>query len=104
MSLKKRGMGPREREERRDRDCAGEAVSGEGEAMTKVRTMQVAGEDWASANDIRDALNDDDMILRAAAMLKVAKVEHHNDAIDMLRKAIAYFFTEATGALAHHEN
>lgn len=71
--------------------------------MTKARIIRHSGEDWVSVEDIRLALNDDDMILRAAAMLKVAhgKDEHP---LDVLRKAVGYFFTEATGLLAHHEN
>lgn len=39
--------------------------------------------------DLRVALNDDQMILKAAAMLKVSRIEHHD---------------AATGALRHEEN
>ena len=70
----------------------------------KIRTMMHAGETWVNANDLRDAMNDDEMILKAAAMLKVSKVEHHDSAVETIRRAIAYFFTEGTGALAHLEN
>jgi uncharacterized caspase-like protein len=69
-----------------------------------VRRMQHAGEEWVSVNDLRDAMNDDKLILAAAAMLKVSHVQHHDDAVEATRRTIAYFFTEATGALSHLEN
>lgn len=69
----------------------------------KARRIQHAGESWVNENDLRVAMNDDDLITNAAAMLKVslAKKDKH---LDALRKCIAYFYTELTGALAHKEN
>ncbi len=72
--------------------------------IEKARRMMYAGEEWVNQNDLRDALNDDELVLRAAAMLKVSRVEHHDSAVEALRRAIAYFFTECTGALSHEEN
>lgn len=72
--------------------------------MKEARRIMVTGEDWVNVNDLRDAMNDDDMILRAAAMLKVSHVKHHDSAVESLRRAIAYFFTETTGVLRHEEN
>lgn len=69
-----------------------------------VRTISRNGEQWASIEDIRAALNDREMILRAAAMLKVAHFKEHHDEIESLAIAIAFFFTEATGVLRYTEN
>lgn len=66
----------------------------------KARTIFYAGEKWVSQNDLRAAINDDELILKAAAMLKVA-VAHHDGAIEAIRKMIAYFYTELTGALRY---
>lgn len=73
-------------------------------ARVGVRTIRSAGDEWANVSDLKLALKDDDMILRAAAMLKTSRVTHHDSAVEALRRTIAYFFTEATGALAHTEN
>lgn len=71
--------------------------------MTKVRLIRHHGESWASVEDLRLALKDDDMITRAAAMLKVAR-EKGDEPLETVRKAITYFFTEGAGILAHLEN
>lgn len=69
-----------------------------------VRTIRHNGEEWVSVNDLRAAMNNDELILKAAAMLKVATVKHHDGACEAIRRVIGYFFTEATGALRHTEN
>lgn len=42
-------------------------------------------------------------ILAAAAMLKVA-VTRHDEAVESVRKMIAYFFTEVTGILSRERS
>jgi hypothetical protein len=69
----------------------------------KARRIQWAGEEWVSQNDLRAAMNDDQLVLDAAAMLKVAH-EKGDDPVETIRKCLAYFYTEATGALTHEED
>ena len=71
--------------------------------MNKVRRIQYLHEEWASVNDVRKALHSDELIMCAAAMLKVS-VDKGDLPIDALRNAIAYFFTQATGVLDHLDN
>ncbi len=71
--------------------------------MKKSRTMRSGGEEWVNINDIRAAINDEDMMLRVVAMFQVCE-EDGEDPLEVLRMGIAYFFTESTGALSHHEN
>jgi hypothetical protein len=68
-----------------------------------VRRMQHAGEEWVNVNDLRDAMNSDELVFKGAAMLKAA-LDKGDNGLDAIRKCIAYFFTEATGALSHLEN
>lgn len=70
----------------------------------KVRTIENRGELWVSLEDLRKAINDEDLLLRAAAMLKVSRVEKHDDALKSIRMMIAYFLTEGTGVLAKETN
>lgn len=69
-----------------------------------VRRIMQGGEEWVSVHDIGKALNDNDLILKAAAMLKVSKEAKHDSALKSIQMMIAYFFTEATGILRHTEN
>ena len=69
----------------------------------KARRIRQNGEWWVSESDLRAAMSDADAIIKAAAMLKVAH-EKGDEAYDCVRKAICYFYTELTGALAHNEN
>jgi hypothetical protein len=71
--------------------------------MTKVRTIRHNSQTWANLEDLRVALNSDDMVTKAGAMLKVS-IEKGDTGIKALRMAIAYFLTEGTGALAQLEN
>ena len=69
----------------------------------RARTIKYAGEEWVNVNDLRYALRDDDLILRAGAMLKVC-VKKRDGALKALRMTIAHFFTEMIGAFDHENN
>lgn len=71
--------------------------------MTKIRTIRERGERWFSEADLKAALADADMVTRAATMLKVAH-DKGDDPLEAVRRCLAYFYTEATGAIAHGEN
>jgi len=68
-----------------------------------ARIIMHGGDEWVNVDDLRDAMNDDDLIMKAAAMLKVSH-EKGDSSLETIRRAIAYFFTELTGALKHLEN
>lgn len=71
--------------------------------MTKIRTVTTSNGVYANVEDIRAAMNDEDMILRSAVMLQVA-MSKGDAGVVALRMAIAYFFTEGTGILAAKDN
>jgi len=68
-----------------------------------IRTIREHGERWLSEADLRRAMNDDELITQAAAMLKVAH-EKGDSPIEAVRRCVAYFYTQATAALQHHGN
>lgn len=66
--------------------------------MTRVRLTEHHGQLWINLEDLRMALKDDEAVLKAAAMLKVAR-DKGDPPLEMLRLAIAHFITELTGVL-----